>query len=235
MVTEMKTLEGMNALITGASGGLGPAVVRAFLGAGACVAGVARDWRRSPVPEGEFLPVEGDLTREEDAARAVQQAVAWRGRLDAVVHLMGGFAADGPVQETRTATWDHMMDINVRAAFLVFRAALPSLIASGRGRIIAAGSRSGEQPGAGTCAYAASKAALHALIRTIAAENRHNGLTANAVLPSTIDTPANRRAMPAADPSKWVTPESIAELLVWLASGAARDVSGALIPIYGRS
>jgi NAD(P)-dependent dehydrogenase (short-subunit alcohol dehydrogenase family) len=235
MVTVTVRLDGKCVLITGASGGLGGAVVKAFLDAGASVAGTARQWKEGAAPAGEFLAIGADLTREDDAARAVAEARAWRGRLDAVVHLMGGFAMDGNVEQTQIATWDRMMSVNLRAAFLVFRAALPALVESGAGRVIAVGARAGETPGAGMSAYAASKAGLHALVKVIAAENRRTGVTANAVLPSTIDTAANRAATPGADFARWVAPESIAALLVWLASEASRDVNGALMPIYGRA
>jgi NAD(P)-dependent dehydrogenase (short-subunit alcohol dehydrogenase family) len=128
-----------------------------------------------------------------------------------------------------------MFEVNVRSAFLVFRAALPAMRARGSGRLLAVGSRSGAQPSPGAIAYAVSKAALHALVTNLAAELHDTAITVNAVLPGTIDTAANRAAMPRADQSKWVTPESIAATLVWLVSDAAADVSGALIPCYGQS
>ena len=144
-------------------------------------------------------------------------------------------AAGGAAQDTPLDTWDRMMDLNARAAFSLFRAALPPMLAQRRGRLIAIGSRAGVTMPAGLSAYAASKAALHALVQVIAAENVHTGVTANVVLPSTIDTAANRAAMPAANPALWVSPQSIAGLLVWLASDASQDVNGALLPIYGQA
>lgn len=226
----MEALAQKTVLITGASGGLGEEVCRAFQQAGAFVAGAAR---RADQLKHCDLAVAADLTTAAGAAGAIAAVLAARPALDAVVHLMGGFAADGVAQETTSETWDRMMDLNARSAFLLFRAALPPMVAQGRGRIIAAGSRAGVAMPAGLSAYAASKAALHALIQVIAAENKHTGVTANAVLPSTIDTAANRAAMPGADPALWVSPGSIAGLLVWLASDAAGDVNGTLIPIYG--
>jgi NAD(P)-dependent dehydrogenase (short-subunit alcohol dehydrogenase family) len=127
------------------------------------------------------------------------------------------------------------MNLNARGAFLFFRAALRPMREANQGRLIAVGSRSGIQPSPGMGAYAASKAALHMLVQTSAAELKQTGVTVNAVLPSTIDTPANRAAMPGADASKWVRPESLGELISWLASDAAADLNGALIPAYGKA
>ncbi len=227
--TFMPDLSGQVIFITGASGGLGEGVTQAFLNSGATVVGVARSWKgRSPGVR--FVGLEADLLRPEECRRAVQEA----GRLDAVVHLMGGFAGGQPVQETDEATWDRMLSMNLTSAFYVMRAALPALVAQGHGRIIAVSARASLEPGANLSAYNASKAGLNALVRTVAAEVRGTGVTANAVLPSIIDTSINRAAMPGADFSKWVTPASIASLLLWLVSDAAADVNGALIPIYGQ-
>lgn len=226
---------GRVALITGASGGLGQAVTEAFLRAGYRVAGAARAWKRERLPPGEFFPVEADLTSAADCEAAVSAVLdRWR-RLDAAVHLMGGFAADGPAQATSEETWDRMMNTNAKAAFLFFRAALKPMIEARAGRLLAVGARAGAQPAAGLSAYSASKAALHALVAAIAEEVRHSGITANAILPSTIDTPANRAAMPQADFSRWIPPASLAALLLYLASEQAGSINGALIPIYGRS
>lgn len=226
-------LRGKSILITGASGGLGHAVTRAFLDAGALVSGTARKWTPDETPAGTFHAINADLTQSADCANAVQAAIAHGGRLDAVVHLMGGFAGGSPLETTEEATWDQMMNINLRAAFLTIRAALIEMRKTSSGRIIAVGARAGVEPAAGIGAYSVSKAALHALIRSIAAETKGTAITANALLPSTIDTEANRKAMPKADFSKWVSPESLAGTLLWLASDASRDISGALIPAYG--
>jgi NAD(P)-dependent dehydrogenase (short-subunit alcohol dehydrogenase family) len=226
-------------LITGATGGLGKAVVRAFLGEGAFVAGTARRWRGEDAVDG-LLEVQADLTTQEGAEAAVRAVLDARGRLDAVVHLVGGFAMDGPLASTHVETWDRMMGLNARSAFLVFRAALAAsqpahASPGGLRRLITVGSRAGEQAAPGAVAYAVSKAALHALVVNLAAEIADRGITVNAVLPGVIDTEANQISMPGADFSKWVAPESIAETLVWLASDASSDTSGALIPVYGRS
>jgi NAD(P)-dependent dehydrogenase (short-subunit alcohol dehydrogenase family) len=220
-------------LVTGASGGLGSAVTRAFLDAGATVAGVFRSGA-PPVTHERFLSIHADLSVAEDAAAAVERARSQAGRLDALIHLVGGFAGGQPVAATDDATWKRMLDMNLNSAFYAMRAALPVLLAAGRGRIVAVGSKTAVEPVAKLSAYGVSKAALVALVRTVALELKGAGITANAVLPSVIDTPANRAADPAADFSKWVAPESIASLILWLASDAAADVNGAVIPIYGR-
>ncbi len=228
----MKLLLGKTILITGATGGLGEAVTAAFVEAGAFVAASARKVDSSNPAQ---MAVPADLTTVDGAEAAVRTVLEARGQLDGVVHVLGGFATDGETQDTSEQTWDKMFALNTRSPFLVFRAALKPMRAAGRGRIIAIGSRAGETAPAGLSAYAASKAALDCLVRVIAAENKFTGITANVVLPSTINTAANRAAMPGADFAKWVKPDSIAGLLVWLASDASADVSGALIPVYGKA
>ena len=219
-------------LITGASGGLGRAVCQAFLDAGAIVAGVSRSGG-PPVAHTRFLPIPADLTAPEQAAAAVERARSHSGRLDALIHLVGGFAGGQPIDQTNDATWQRMLDLNLNAAFHALRAVLPVLRAAGQGRIVAVGSRTAVEPAARLSAYGVSKAALVALVRTCALELKATRITANAVLPGVIDTAANRAADPAADFSKWVAPQSIASLILWLASDAASDVNGAVIPIYG--
>jgi NAD(P)-dependent dehydrogenase (short-subunit alcohol dehydrogenase family) len=222
-------------LITGASGGLGTAVTRAFLDDGASVAAVSLS---SPAPAGtgpRLLQVSADLTVASEAVRVVEDVSRRFGRIDALVHLLGGFAGGTPVGKTSDDVWKRMLDLNLNAAFYMMRAVLPPMLEAGHGRILAIGSRTAVEPAATLSAYGVSKAALVMLVRTVAAEIRRSGLTANAVLPSVIDTPQNRAADPGADFSKWVQPESIARLLVWLASDAAADVNGAVIPIYGKA
>ncbi|MDX2151522.1 MAG: SDR family NAD(P)-dependent oxidoreductase [Bryobacteraceae bacterium] len=224
----MAELQGQSFLITGASGGLGPAVTNAFLKAGASVYAVARRW--DTAPSAGFVPVSADLTRPAECERAFAEAAAKAGRIRGVVHLMGGFAGGEPVSATSVETWQRMMDMNVNSAFYLFRVAMPHLQEQG-GRILAVGSKAGLEPAVGLSAYHVSKAALHALIRTLALEGKAAGVTANAVLPGTIDTAANRAAMPNVDTSQWIRPEAIAALLLWLASDVAADITGSLIPL----
>src|SRR5512143_2952102 len=222
--------EPMNVLITGANGGLGTAVCQEVVAAGAKVIGVARAWKQSA----PFTTISADVTTADGCESTVKQALE-HGPLDALVHLVGGFAGGSPVAETSDQTWDSVMNINLRAAFCCMRAALKSMQAAGRGRIVAVGTRMAVEPSPNFAAYAVSKAALVALVKNVAAEGKAFGVTANIVLPSTIDTPANRAAMPKADFSRWVAPESIAKLIAFLVSDAAADTSGAVIPIYGRA
>jgi len=220
----------MSVLITGAGGGLGSAVCRVFAESGAQVIGVERAWRET-MP---FVTISADLTTAEGCDSMVAEALQ-HGPIDAFVHLIGGFSGGSPVAETTEQTWDLMMNINLRAAFLALRAVLKPMVAAKQGRIVAIGSRAAVELSPNLVAYAVSKAALAALVKNVAAEVKDSGITANVVLPSTIDTPANRKAMPRSDFSRWVSPESIAKLLVWLASPEAADVTGAVIPIYGRA
>ena len=221
----------MSILVTGATGGLGPAVVSAFLNSGAGVFGVTRSWDGRRLPEGNFQPIEADLTTVEGCRHAVARAQP----VETLIHVMGGFAGGSPVGETTDEVWRRMMDLNLNSAFYMIREVLPAMLEARSGRIVVVGSRTGVEPAANLSAYAVSKAAVHTLVRTVALEVAGTGVTANAVLPGTIDTGANRKAMPGADFTKWVKPEAIADVVLWLSSPEAAEVNGALIPVYGRS
>jgi NAD(P)-dependent dehydrogenase (short-subunit alcohol dehydrogenase family) len=160
----------------------------------------------------------------------VDEVIRSSGRLDALVNLVGGFAT-GRLVETDVSLWQRMLNMNLTSAFLLSQAVLPFMLQRRHGRIVHVAARAALEPFAGAAAYIVSKAGLIGLIRTLAPELEGSGVTVNAVLPSTIDTPANRRAMPAADPSKWTRPDSIAQMLTFLASDAASQTNGALIPI----
>src|ERR1700694_2001827 len=205
----------MSVLVTGANGGLGPAVCQAFLDSGAAVVGGARVWKEPAT----FATISADVGTAEGCEKMVAQALQ-RGPLDALVHLVGGFSGGSPLTETNDQTWDGMINVNLRTAFCAMRAALRPITAAGRGRIVAIGSRLAVEPSPNFAAYAVSKAALVALVRNVAAEGKKFGVTANVVLPSVIDTAANRKSMPDADFSHWVAPESIAKLIVFLTSDA---------------
>ncbi len=220
-------------LITGAKGGLGSHVTTAFLDAQACVAGTSPHIRASDFPNGRFLAEPSEINSEEQAADLVNRVLARAGRVDALVHLVGGFAGGQTVAETDHATFARMFQTNLDPFFFLARAVLPVMRKQGGGRVLAIGSRTALEPAATLGAYSASKAALISLVRTIAVEGKPHGISANVVLPATMDTPANRAAMPQADPSKWVQPTQVAATLVHLASDAASQVSGAVIPIYG--
>jgi len=229
----MNLLDGKITLITGAKGGLGNFVTEAFLQAGARVVGVSRSIRQSDFSGPEFLAMPTELTTGDHARKLAADVIARFGRIDALVHVMGGFAGGESVADTDDATLEQMLDLNFRAAFYMARAVLPQMRQQGSGRFLAVASRQGVEPGAMVGAYSASKAALVALVRVIALENKDRGIAANTVLPGTMDTPANRAGDPHADTSKWVQPAQVAALLVHLASDAAAQITGAAIPVYG--
>jgi NAD(P)-dependent dehydrogenase (short-subunit alcohol dehydrogenase family) len=221
------------ALVTGASGGLGTHVTKALLDAGFAVVGLSPKIRQSDFDHPKFTALPAALDSLDAAKKATDSVIARFGKIDVLAHLVGGFAGGQTVADTDDATFQRMFDMNVNSAFHILRAVLPHMRKAGAGRIIAIGSRAAEAPGATVGAYSASKAALVSLIRTIAIENKDAGITANVILPGTMDTPANRKDMPGADTSQWVQPASVASLIVWLAGDAGRDVTGATIPVYG--
>jgi NAD(P)-dependent dehydrogenase (short-subunit alcohol dehydrogenase family) len=229
----MPQLAGKITLVTGANGGLGMHVTRALLEAGATVAGLSPRIRQADFDHPSFVAVAAEISDLPSAKKAVDGVVARFGRIDILAHLVGGFAGGSTVAETDDATFQRMFDLNLNSAFHMLRAVLPHMRGQHAGRIIAIGSRAAEDPGPGVGAYSASKAALVSLIRTVARENKDAGITANVLLPGTMDTPANRKAMPKEDFAKWVQPASVASLIVWLAGESGKDVTGAVIPVYG--
>jgi NAD(P)-dependent dehydrogenase (short-subunit alcohol dehydrogenase family) len=229
----MTDLDGKVVLITGAKGGLGSAVTSAFLNAGATVAGVSRSIEASDFDHPDFVAVPGELSSYEGASAAVQAAIKRAGAIDVLVHLVGAFAGGSGVAETSERTLDQMIDVNFKSTFYVTKAVLPSMQDRKQGHIIAVGSRAAIEASPNAAAYSASKAAVVALIRAVAAENARHGISANVVLPGTMDTSANRKAMPESDFSKWVHTAQVAELILSLASDRLSQVTGAAIPIYG--
>ncbi len=221
------------AVVTGANGGLGTLVTQALLDAGATVAGVSRKIQQSDFNHPAFTAFPAELSTAAGASSMVESVMRRFGRIDVLAHTVGGFAGGKSIADTDDATFQRMFDLNLNSTFYLLRAAIPAMRKTGNGRIIAIGSRAALEPGAGVGAYSASKAAMVSLIKTVALENKDAGLTANVILPGTIDTPANRKAMPNADFAKWVQPASIASLIVWLAGEAGKDVNGAVIPVYG--
>jgi NAD(P)-dependent dehydrogenase (short-subunit alcohol dehydrogenase family) len=226
------TLSGKIALVTGANGGLGTHVTFALLEAGATVVGISPKIQQSDFDSPAFIAWPAEISSGETAKKAIDGIIAKFGKLDILAHLVGGFAGGKTIAETDDATFQRMFDMNLNSAFYLLRAAIPAM-RKVHGRIIAIGSRAAEDPGPGVGAYSASKAAVVSLIRTIAAENKDAGMTANILLPGTMDTPANRRDMPKADFATWVQPDSVASLITWLAGDSGKDVNGAVIPVYG--
>ncbi len=227
------SLEGKVVVITGANGGLGAHVTHAFLESGARVFGVSLSIAAAEFPHPHFSAISAAVSSAADAHKLIDDVVTQGGRIDGLVHLVGGFAGGKPVAETDDATFDRMLDMNLRSTFQLIRAVVPRMRSQGGGRIVAIGSKAAVEPAPMAGAYAASKAALVSLIRTVAREESGNGITANVVLPGTMDTAANRAAMPGADPAKWVQPAQVASLLVHLLSQHSSQINGAVIPIYG--
>jgi NAD(P)-dependent dehydrogenase (short-subunit alcohol dehydrogenase family) len=229
--------------VTGGAGALGGAVVRVFLEAGARVSVPFRkagelDRLRESLELSSEAPLAGtlmDLDDETAVANYFESVAEDRGGLHALVNAAGGFAGGTPVHETPWAVWQKQLDVNLKTAVVCSRAAVPQMLKSGGGAIVNVSSRPALQSGKNIAAYAASKRALLALTDAMAAELVENDVTVNAVLPSTIDTPANRRAMPEADHARWVRPEAIARVILFLCGPDARIVSGAAVPVYGRA
>jgi NAD(P)-dependent dehydrogenase (short-subunit alcohol dehydrogenase family) len=222
----MQLLSGKVVIVTGAKGGLGAFVTEAFLAAGARVVGVSRSIKDADFPHSEFSAVPAELSSGGAAEKVVELVVERFGRVDILAHVMGGFAGGQSIAETDDATFEKMLDLNYRAAFYIARAVLAPMRAQGGGRILAVASRQAAEPAAMVGAYSASKAALVSLIRTIALENKDRCISANTVLPGTMDTPSNPGP-------QFVKPAQVAAMLVHLASDAAAQVTGAAIPIYG--
>jgi NAD(P)-dependent dehydrogenase (short-subunit alcohol dehydrogenase family) len=227
-------MSGRIILVTGAKGGLGNHVTRKFLDAGEMVIGAALSVRQSDFPSTNFLDAALDLTVTDDVKSLVDNIANRFGHIDVLVHVAGGFAGGTPIHETDPKTWSQMQNMNLNVAFNVFRAVIPHMRKEGRGRIIAVGSNAAVHPQKNLGAYVVSKSALVTLVKTVALENADRNINANLVLPGTMDTAANRAAMPDADPKKWVNPANVANVIYWLASPEAAETSGAAIPITGR-
>jgi NAD(P)-dependent dehydrogenase (short-subunit alcohol dehydrogenase family) len=231
MVAGYPGLEGRVVLVTGGTGALGSAVARAFHRSGSRVAVAARGASEAGGP---YDVVQADLSDPAQAGRAVDGVVGRFGRLDVLVHCVGGYS-EAPLPETSPEAWRRLVDANLSTAFYCLRAAMPHMKRQGFGRIVTVASRYALAGDAGLAAYSASKGGLLRLTEVAAAEGRDHGVTVNAILPSIIDTEANRREMPEADFTRWVPAEAIARVVLFLASDDAAVVSGASIPVYGRA
>jgi NAD(P)-dependent dehydrogenase (short-subunit alcohol dehydrogenase family) len=221
-------------VVTGSDGALGQAVAATLHGYGARLALIEHAHDPAIAPPAGALRYGGiDLTRE-DAARAVMQKVFQdTGRLDGLINVAGGFRWE-KVAGGSLDSWDSMYQLNLKTAVVSCQAALPFLLKSGSGRIVNVGAMGAVKAGTGMGAYAASKAGIAKLTEALAEELKDQGVTVNAILPSTLDTPRNRLDMPKADFTRWVTPVEAAEVIAFLVSAEARAVTGALIPVVGR-
>ena len=225
-------MDGKVIVVTGALGALGRVFVDEALARGARVAALDHAAAKAPATAKRIELGGVDLTDAAQAKKAIEAAASHFGRLDALVNIAGGFVYE-TVAEGDPKSWQRMYALNVLTALNTSQAAIPHLTASGHGRIVNVGAMGALQAGAGMGPYAASKAGVHRLTETMAAEFKGK-ITVNAVLPSTIDTPTNRRDMPKADFAKWVRPQELAEVILFLVSDAASAVTGALLPVSGR-
>jgi NAD(P)-dependent dehydrogenase (short-subunit alcohol dehydrogenase family) len=225
-------MDGKVVVVTGASGALGKVVAEMALARGARVVGVDHAPSQMPATADRIELGGIDLSDAAQAKDAIDAATSHFGRLDALINIAGGFAFEA-IAEGETKTWQRMYALNVLTALHASRAAIPHLTASPAGRIVNIGAIGALQAGGGMGAYAASKAGVHRLTEALAVEWKGK-ITVNAVLPSIIDTAANRASMPKADFAKWVTPQELAEVILFLASDAASAVTGALLPVSGR-
>jgi NAD(P)-dependent dehydrogenase (short-subunit alcohol dehydrogenase family) len=225
-------------VITGGSGALGQAIAHRFLGEGAtvCVPWIVdaeRDRLAAAVPAEARarLLLERCNILDEDAVARLTGGLAERyGRLDVLVSAVGGFAM-GELVQTDRALWDRMLTLNLTATYVAAWAALPHMLTAGSGRIVAVASRAVVPPTGGFIAYTVAKAGVIAFVQALAAETRGRGVTVNAVLPSTMDTPANRAAMPKVDPKTWVPVDAVAGAIAYLSSESSAHVSGTLLAI----
>ncbi|OIQ63518.1 2-dehydro-3-deoxy-D-gluconate 5-dehydrogenase [mine drainage metagenome] len=225
-------MNGKVVVVTGASGALGAVVATSALALGARVAGVDHAASQVAATSNRIELGGVDLTDAAQARMAIDAAASHFGKLDALINIAGGFAFEA-IAEGDPKTWQRMYALNVLTALNASRSAIPHLVASGAGRIVNVGAMGALQAGSGMGAYAASKAGVHRLTEALAAEWKGKS-TVNAVLPSIIDTAANRDSRPNADFGKWVTPKELANVILFLASDAASAVTGALLPVSGR-
>ena len=221
--------------VTGAFGILGSAVARAAAAQGSRLALIDHAQDGAPLPAGDDVLVLGgvDLTDAVQAGAAMDAAADRFGGLDALLNIAGGFTWE-TLQDGSIGSWPAMYRLNVLTAANASRAAIPHLRRSSAGRIVNVGSSAALKAGLGMGAYAAAKAGVHALTQALAEELKDDDVTVNAVLPSILDTPQNRKDMPKADPAKWVAPDDLAAVMLFLAGEDARAVTGALVPVTGR-
>jgi NAD(P)-dependent dehydrogenase (short-subunit alcohol dehydrogenase family) len=224
---------GKTCLITGAAGNLGRAVASAFASAGASMILMDRDDRGLRSAYGDENERRRLVSADLLDAASVARAVAASARIDVLCNIAGGFRMGQPVHETPEETWALMLDLNAKSVINTARAIVPRMLAAGSGKIVNIAALAGLGGKANMGAYTASKSAVIRLTESMSAELRDRGINVNCILPSIIDTPQNRADMPGADPRRWVAPEALADVILFLTSDAARAIHGAAIPVTG--
>lgn len=236
----MENYQDQVVMVTGATGNLGSAVSRAYLEAGANLVLVDHkaDRLAEMYPElvstdEHYLATSVDLTQPEIVEDMVQETMDRFGRIDVIVNTVGGFTMGQKVHEMDLETLNRMMQLNARTFLITSQSVIPHMLEAGKGKIVSIGARPSLEGKANMGAYSVAKSAVLRLTEAMSSELKAKGINVNCVLPGTIDTPPNREAMPNADFTKWVKPESLAEVILFLTSDAARDIHGAAIPVYG--
>ncbi len=229
-------------IITGGTGALGAVVTQAFLQHGAHITTTyhgPRSFAELQAALGEeqarLTGLSTDVTKEAGVQALVEQTINKFGRIDVLINLVGGYMGGVNLVDTSEADWERMLTLNLKSTFLSCKAVLPHMLKQNYGRIVNTSSRGAVEVGPGAAAYSVSKAGVLTLTQSLAQEVQNHNITANVVLPGLIDTPQNRQGLPGADYSKWVSPWSIAHLMLYLASEEAGAINGAVVPIYGKS
>lgn len=224
-------------LVTGGTGALGRAITAAFIASDAkVVSSYVIDREIEQLKKESKAVVElikTDVTKEEEVEKLVLSVISKYGRIDVLVNVVGGYLGGKSVSELDEKEWDLMMTMNLKSAFLISKHVIPQMVSSKYGKIMHVSSRTGLKSSGYDSAYAASKSGLIRLVESLSEEVKDSNINVNCIMPSTIDTEANRRAMPTADPSKWVKPQDLANVVLFLCSDEANVITGAAIPTYG--
>lgn len=237
-VCVMSDVSGKVVVVTGAAGALGSVASKMFFDKGAALALLDRNvdllfsqWRNVE----QAMCLKTDLIHASSVESSVSRIIERFGRIDALVNIAGGFSMGPPIHEAAEETWDDMLDLNAKSVFLMSRAVIPVMRMQERGCVVNISAKTALKGGAGIAPYIISKSAVIKLTECLAEENKEKGINVNCILPSIIDTPANRKDMPDADFLRWVSPEAIADVILFLVSRESRAVHGASIPVYGLS
>ena len=236
------TRQNRNVLITGGTGILGSAVTKAYLAQGDTVAvtylfenEVERFKVYNPELSKDVTFLYANVTEEAEVQNTIKEFLFQFDRLDVLINIVGGFVGGIPTAELEVDRWDFMMDLNLKSVFLCCKAAIPDMTAQGYGKIINVSARAGLKGEAGLSAYCVSKGGVRTLTESLAAEVMDSGVNVNAIMPSIMDTPMNREAMPDEEHDRWVAPADVAKVICFLTSDDAAIINGAAIPVYGRA